>query len=59
MSNSRKPNKTFPKEFKPEALRLMEETDQPASEIAMQLGIRRNQLYQWKEQLSIEVNLTD
>ena len=24
----------------------------PASEVAMQLGIRRNQLYKWKEQMN-------
>ncbi len=30
----------------------MKETDRPASEVAMQLGIRRNQLYKWKEQLA-------
>ena len=49
---SRKPYKTFTREFKLEALRLMEQTDKPASEIATELGIRRNQLYKWKEQLS-------
>ena len=38
--------------FKLEALRLMEESDRPASEIAMKLGIRRNQLYKWKEQMN-------
>ena len=48
----RKPYKTYPKEFKLEALRLMEESDRPASEIAMELGIRRNQLYKWKEQMA-------
>ena len=52
MANKRRPYKTYPKEFKLEALRLMEETDQPASEVAMKLGIRRNQLYKWKEQMS-------
>ena len=51
MSIKRKPYKIYTKEFKLEALRLMEETDRPASEIAMQLGIRRNQLYKWKEQM--------
>ena len=34
MASKRKPNKTYPKEFKLEALRLMEESEQPASEIA-------------------------
>lgn len=52
MASSRKPYKTYPKEFKLEALRMMEESEQPASEIARQLGIRRNQLYKWKEQMA-------
>ena len=29
----------------------MSESDKPASEIATELGIRRNQLYKWKQQL--------
>ncbi|MGB5309376.1 MAG: transposase [Arenicellales bacterium] len=49
MTRKRKPYKTYTKEFKLEALRLMEQSERPASEIAMQLGIRRNQLYKWKE----------
>ena len=52
MISKRKPYKIYPKEFKLEAIRLMEESDRPASEIAMQLGIRRNQLYKWKEQMA-------
>jgi transposase len=52
MTSKRKPYKTYPKEFKLEAIRLMEESDRPASEIAMQLGIRRNQLYKWKDQVA-------
>ena len=48
----RKPYETYTKEFKLEAIRLMNTSDRPASEIAMQLGIRRNQLYKWKEQMS-------
>ena len=51
MTRKRKPYKTYTKEFKLEALRLMEQSERPASEIAMQLGIRRNQLYKWKEQM--------
>lgn len=51
MTIKRKPYKTYSKEFKLEALRMMERSDRPASEIAMQLGIRRNQLYKWKEQM--------
>ena len=52
MTNKRKPYKTFTKEFKLEALRLMADSGRPASEIAMELGIRRNQLYKWKEQMN-------
>ena len=52
MSNLRKPYKTYTREFKLEALRLMEESGRRPSEIAMELGIRRNQLYKWKEQLN-------
>ena len=51
MNTKRKPYNTYTKEFKLEALRLMEQTDRPASAIAMELGIRRNQLYKWKEQM--------
>lgn len=52
MVSKRKPYKIYTKEFKLEALRLMEESARPASEIAMELGVRRNQLYKWKEQMS-------
>lgn len=52
MTRKRKPYNTYTKEFKLEALRLMDESDRPASEIAMELGIRRNQLYKWKEQMN-------
>ena len=51
MTTTRKPYNTYTKEFKLEALRLMEQSDRPASAIAMELGIRRNQLYKWKEQM--------
>lgn len=44
--------KTYTREFKLEAVRLMETSDRPSSEIARELGIRRNQLYKWKDQLS-------
>ena len=50
MTNKRKPYKTYTKEFKLEAIRMMQTSDRPASEIAMELGIRRNQLYKWKDQ---------
>jgi len=42
--------KPFTREFKLEAVRLLEEGRKPAAELARELGIRRNQLYKWKEQ---------
>ena len=43
--------KTYTSQFKREAVRLMESSEKPASDIARQLSVRRNQLYKWKEQL--------
>jgi len=40
----------FSREFKLEAIRLLEEGKKPAADIARELGIKRNQLYKWKEQ---------
>jgi transposase len=51
MTRKRKPYKTYTKEFKEEAVRLMASSNRPAAETAMELGIRRNQLYKWKEQM--------
>lgn len=52
MQRERKPYKTYTREFKIEAVRLMETSNQPSSEIARELGIRRNQLYKWRDQLA-------
>ena len=51
MTSKRRPYKTYPKEFKLEAVRLMESSDKSAADVARELGLRRNQLYKWKEQL--------
>lgn len=51
MNSKRKPYKTYTKEFKVEAVRLMNASNIPSSELAAQLGVRRNQLYKWKAQL--------
>lgn len=56
MTSKRKPYKTYPKEFKLEAVRMMRDSDKPAAEIARELGIRRNQLYKWAEQLDNKGN---
>jgi len=44
--------KRYSKEFKLEAVRRLETGDKPAVELARELGIQRNQLYKWQEQLS-------
>ena len=46
--------KTFSKAFKLEALNLLENSEMTATEVARHLGIRRNQLYKWKEQFDSE-----
>lgn len=42
---------TFSTQFKREAVRLLEQGEKPATEIALDLGIRRNQLYKWRRAL--------
>jgi transposase len=41
----------FTKEFKLEAVRLLELGQKSATELALELGIRRNQLHKWQAQL--------
>ena len=43
--------KTFSKAFKEEAVRLLEQGDSTPADIARELGIKRNQIYKWQEQL--------
>ena len=43
--------KVFSQEFKREAVRLLEEGKKPGADLARELGIRRNQLYKWKEKV--------
>lgn len=43
--------KTFSREFKLEAVRLLELGDKSPNDIAADLGIRRNMLYKWQEQI--------
>jgi transposase-like protein len=42
---------TYSKEFKVEAVRLLERGDKPPADLARELGVSRNKLYQWREQL--------
>jgi transposase len=45
--------KKFTKSFKMEAVRQMEKGNRSPSDIARELGIRRNQLYKWQRQLKL------
>lgn len=44
--------KSFSPEFKREAVRLLQTSQKVPADLARELGVRRNQLYKWKEQLS-------
>jgi transposase len=48
---SRKRRK-FTREFKVEALRLVEESGKPLTQVARELGVRADLLYSWKRQSS-------
>jgi transposase len=41
----------FTKEFKLEAVKLLEAGQKSATQLALELGIRRNQLHKWQAQL--------
>jgi len=41
----------FNREFKLEAVRLLELGQKPATQLALELGIRRNLLYKWQRDL--------
>lgn len=41
----------FSKEFKLEAVRLLKESRKSGADLARELGIKRNQLYKWKEEI--------
>jgi transposase len=44
----------FTKEFKLEALRLAEQPNTCIAHLARDLGIRRNMIYKWREQLQVK-----
>jgi transposase len=46
--------KSFSPQFKREAVRLMETSQKVPADLARELGVRRNQLYKWKERLMKE-----
>jgi transposase-like protein len=43
---------TYSKEFKVEAVRLLELGEKKPAELARELGVSRNKLYRWREQLT-------
>jgi transposase len=43
--------KHYTKEFKREAVRLLEQGEKPPADIARELGIKRNQLYKWQDEV--------
>ncbi len=40
----------YPKEFKLEAIRLLNEKEKPIAEIARELGVKRTLLYRWRDE---------
>jgi transposase len=44
--------KDFSPEFKREAVRLLDAGEKPPADLARELGVRRNQLYKWKEEFT-------
>lgn len=44
---------TFTPEFKKEAVRLLESGEKPGTTIARELGVKRNQLYKWQEEIRL------
>ena len=42
----------YSKEFKLEAIRLLNEGSKPIAEIARELGVKRTFLYRWRDQLN-------
>jgi transposase len=46
--------KRFTKEFKLEALRLLEQSDKQGAELARELGVRRNLLYKWRRVVQLK-----
>ena len=41
----------FDKQFKLDALRLIQDSERPVAEIARELGVHPNVLYKWRDQL--------
>lgn len=44
--------KSFTREFKFEAVRLLEQGTKPAAQLARELGVPRNRLYKWQDEIN-------
>ena len=53
--NPERQRKRFTLEFKREAVRLLEQGRKPATQLALELGVQRNQLYKWQAQINAGV----
>ena len=42
----------YPKEFKLEAIRLLNEKEKPIADIARELGVKRALLYRWRDEFN-------
>ena len=51
-SNPTRKRQKFSKEFKLNAVSLLKAGQKPATQLALELGIRRNLLYKWAETLT-------
>ena len=49
--NPERVRQRFNREFKLEAVRLLELSEKPATQLALELGIPRNRLYKWQKAL--------
>lgn len=49
--NPERQRQRFTREFKLEAVRLLELGQKPATQLALELGVQRGQLYKWQAQV--------
>jgi transposase len=50
--NAERQRQRYSKEFKLNAVKLLQAGNKPATQIARELGVRRNLLYKWAEELN-------
>lgn len=43
---------TYSREFKLEAVRLLQSGEKPAADLARELGVSRNRLYKWRDEVA-------